>query len=596
MSRCPHCGDSHNADNHFCPATGKPIDLGPRLIGLTLLDRFKVVTILGEGPTGIVLQVEDVRTKQKLAAKLTHPRHARGSNAGDILLKEAAKAGRLGCPNIAHVVEVGRDTGAAPVVVRELMVGSCLADYLEEKGPLPVGEALQIAHDILVALAAIHKAGLLNLDLSPADVFLDDSSGRRVTKLVDFGEGGIKQQLGTDTDEVESHKYYAPEQLRKGQKADSRADVFAAGAILYQMLAGTEPARIPTPVNASRKDIDARLVTVVHKAIATAPESRFQSATDFIGAIDDFSRGAKAAAAPAKAPATAPLPAVSAAPPAAPKPAAVAKPAQAPAAPVAASAPLPLQPAAPAPAMRPAPEPAKVPTPAPAPAAPVAPTPEAPVLIAPTGSDEELAQPSVIVDMPEVAGAGGKKKVIAVVVVVCLVAIAAVVYFLASGSEEMKPPPEPLPPAEVTITIKVVPESAVVSVDGERVAGNPPIITVAPSDASHAVKAKADGYESLEKDVKFDATKTIDLQLIEVVAPSGETAVETPPPPEPVVVPEPSKVAEPKPAAKPTAKPTAKPAAKPTAKPATKPATKPAEKPKTPGKKKGGFDTSNPYG
>jgi DamX protein len=216
----------------------------------------------------------------------------------------------------------------------------------------------------------------------------------------------------------------------------------------------------------------------------------------------------------------------------------------------------------------------------------------------PTGSDEELAQPSVIVDMPEVASGGGKKKLLAVVGIVGALAAIGIVAFLVLGGEKEPPKEPPKPPAEVTITIKVSPSSAVVNVDGKRVSGDPPMLTVAPSDAPHTVKAKADGYESLEKDVKFDATKTIELQLIEVVAPSGEVA---PPAAEPVVAPAepapPAKAAKPAPPAKAT-KPTppAKPAAKPA--PADKPAAKPApaDKPKAPAKKKGGFDTSNPYG
>jgi hypothetical protein len=221
----------------------------------------------------------------------------------------------------------------------------------------------------------------------------------------------------------------------------------------------------------------------------------------------------------------------------------------------------------------------------------------------PTGSDEELAQPSVIVDMPEVASAAGKKKVFIVVGVVAVIAVIAVVAYLFAGGfeEEKKPPPPPPPPADVTITIKVTPESAVVSVDGQRVTGNPPALTVAPDGAPHAVNAKADGYESLEKDVKFDATKMIELQLIEIVAPTGEGAGEAVAlPVEPVVAPveptPPPKVAAPtKPAPKPVPKPAAKPVAKPA--PAGKPtAPKPVDKSKTPGEKKGGFDTKNPYG
>ena len=583
MSRCPHCGDTHNADNHFCPATGKAIDLGPRLIGHTLLDRYRIDTILGEGPTGIVFRVEEVATKKQLAAKLTHPRFVRGSNAGDILLKEAALAGKLGCPHIARVVDTGRDTGAAPVVVRELMVGHCLAEYLDSAGQLPVAEAVQIARDIVTALEAIHKAGILNLDLSPADVFLDESTGKRITKLVDFGEGGVKQLLGDgDGDDIESHKYYAPEQRRKGHKADARADLFAAGAILYHMLAGAEPARIPTPANSVRKEIDPKLSAVVHKALAAAPENRYQTARDFIAALDDACKGAAEPEKPAKQPEPA-------------------KPAPEPAKP----APEPAKQPEPA---KPVPEPAKQPEPAkeieldiePEPEEPK--RPEGPVL--PTGSDEELAQPSVIVDMPEVERAAGRKKLFVVLgIVVALAAVAAIVLYLNGSFSKpeqaaVAPPP---PPAKVTITIKVSPENAIVTVDGDRVAGSPPAVTVEPSATLHTIKAKAEGFESLEKDVAFDATKAVELQLIEVVAPQ-----EAAPPAAVVPAPEPAEkpaaAQEPKKPAAAAAKPAAtKPAAAKTGgggKAAAPPAggANKGAKPKASEKKKGGFDTANPYG
>jgi serine/threonine protein kinase len=624
MSRCPHCGDTHSPDNHFCPATGKAIDLGPRLVGLTLLERYKIETILGEGPTGIVFQVEEIASRRKFAAKLTHPRFVRGSNAGDVLLKEAALAGKLDCPHIARVVDVGRDTGAAPVIVRELMKGRCLAEYLDESGPFPVEDALHVGRDILVALDAIHRAGILNLDLSPADVFLDESQGQRVTKLVDFGEGPIKQAMGAEeANDIESHKYYAPEQRRKGHKADARADIFAAGAILYHMLAGKEPARLPTPLNSARKEIDPKLSAVVHKALAAAPESRHQTAADFIAAIDDVVRSMRAAKEPAPVKKPAPEPPRQPAP--AKEPAPVKKPAPEP-------------PPQPAPAKEPAPVKKSIAEPRPSapvvkPAEPLPPPPailaaaiepEAPAesksdvaVVLPTGSDAELEQPSVIVDMPEVHGAGRRKALIAVAVVVVLAAGAAALYLGGAFSTKEQAVATPPPPPEVTVTIRVVPENAVVSIDGARVMGNPPTVKAPASSELHTIKAKADGYESLEKDVAYDATKTVDLQLIEIVAPPGEASPAPVEPVAPVAAPQPELEPEPEPAAvveKPAAqqKKTAPAAPKKTAaqqkQETTKPAAgKPVEAPaagakqggtktKSTGKKKNGFDTSNPYG
>ncbi len=291
MSRCSHCGETHGADNHFCPVTGRPIDLGPRLVGQTLLDHYKIVTILGEGPTGIVLEVENMQTGKRLAAKLIHPQHTRGGNTADLLLNEAYKAGNLNCPNIAKVIEVGRDAGAAPAIVRELMVGECLENYIDDQGQVPLDEAAGITLDILNALNAIHKVGILNLDLSPADVFLDESTGKMIIKLVDFGEGYIKPGLALDGgEEPESYKYYAPEQRRKGFKGDFRVDIFSAGAIMYHMVTGQEPAKIPAPANSLRKDLNPKLAAVIHKALAAAPDNRYQSVEDFKVDLEDASR------------------------------------------------------------------------------------------------------------------------------------------------------------------------------------------------------------------------------------------------------------------------------------------------------------------
>ncbi len=615
MSRCPHCGGAHNADNHFCPATGNPIELGPRLIGLTLLDHFRVVTILGEGPTGIVLEVEDVRSGRHLAAKLIHPQFTRQGNAAERLLSEAKRAGTLGCPHIAQVVEVGRDTGAAPTIVRELMVGECLQDILDRVEKLPLLDAIRITREILLALRAIHGAGLINLDLSPADVFLDRSSGEVVTRVVDFGEGVFKQDLRLPGGEKpDSHAYFAPEQRRKGSQIDARADLYAAGAILYHALAGAPPAPIPTPVNSVRKEVEPKLAAVVHKSLAASPGNRYGKADDFIAALDEAAAKISApppqAVAPA-APAAAPVPSTKQTLPSTP-----------------------MGPVAPAPSAAPT-------APAPAPAAPGAPVPAAPVPAvqlpnlasapiaetAPIATSEhemesrreELEQPSVIVDMPEVRSASRKRALVVFGVVAAVVAaVAAVAWVFVFGAEE----PPPVEVEQVEITILVTPKDAAVNVDSKLVEGDPRVVKIEPSESLHTISAKAEGYEPLEKDVKFDTSKTVELALIEVVAPSADAGVKIeddtpvieeikeepievvePTPEAPVVeeIPAPkpaapkpaaSKPAAPKPAASKPAAPKPPAASKPAAPKPPPAGTKPATKPK----KKGGFDTSNPYG
>ena len=474
MSRCPHCGEAHGSDNHFCPIMGKPIDLGPRLIGQIILERYKIITILGEGPTGIVLEVEETRTREKLAAKLIHPQFIHSEDAAERLLSEAKKAGTLDCENIAKVYNVGRDAGAAPTVVRDLMIGQCLEDYIEDNGQLPLGEVMFITRAILNALSAIHEVQILNLDLSPADVFLDSSSGTTVVKLVDFGEGHIKSGLKQDGGEdPESYNYHAPEQRRKKWVGDPRTDIFAAGAVMYHMLTGQPPAKIPEPVLSFRNDVDSDLAAVVNKALASAPDNRYQSASDFILALSK-----------AQGTSEAKVPLLSQEPVYVPDHTQTQEPEQ-----------------------KPEPEPEIE---------------NYAYFDKPTGSDRELEQPSVIVDMPEVAKVAARNKTLKIAGLVAGLAVIVVIWLMSSGgADEILETVAPIV-EKVTITIQATPPNAAVIVDGKRVKGNPPKLIVESSDELVTIKAKADGFEPLEKDVKFNATKTITLELMEIIAPSGD--------------------------------------------------------------------------
>ncbi len=579
MSRCPHCSGTHGAENHFCPATGQPIDLGPRLISQSLLDRFRVVTILGEGPIGIVVEVEERNTERRFAAKLIHPQYTRDPAAAEKLLEEAKRAGNLGCKHIAEVVEIGRDTGAALTVVRELMTGQCLEVYIDEQGQLPVDEAVKITREILVALDAIHKAGMVNLDLSPADVFLADEGGERIVKLVDIGERHIKQELVLqDSEEFESRNYYAPEQYDLSRQTNPRSDVFAAGAILYHMVTGEVPPGDPKPVTTLRPEISNGLSQVIHMAMAATPGNRFHSVADFIDALD------KAIAAPTDA-----------------------------------NSGVQAEPAAEGG------EPSIV----------VSDEPSMNASSSPPSNP--VAQPSVIVDMPEMEKRFplfySKGFRIGAVVVVLAAIVAGIV--LTQGGEDEKQL------EKIAITVEVDPLGAAVSVDNKRFQGNPILIEAVPDNKLHTVRAKADGYEPLERDVKFDTTKTIQMSLAEIIEPEAEkeeplvekeeplieeikpdtgepeqvaeevAAPEPEPEPieekpeikeEPAPAPKPAPRAAPAPKKKPKAKsrPVAAPKKKPKAKarPAPAPKKKPAA-PKKPGKKKKsreGFSTSNPFG
>jgi serine/threonine-protein kinase len=545
MTRCPHCGQTHGPDNHFCGVTGQPLDLGPRLLGQVLLDRFEVKSIVGEGPLAVVLRASD-RTAGNgdVAVKMLHPRYARDAAGTERFLAEARKVGELGQPNLTRVLAVGRDPGGAPLVVREFLAGFCLARYLHDRGPMTAELAGWVVAGVLGALKAVHEAGLYNGDLTADDVFLTRGpNDELLVKVLDFGESHLKRVvLAAGLGGPGLTKFWAPEQVRSGV-VNERSDIFAVGAILYQATTGKEPYPdgippapqvIPIPPNPSslQPALNRKLDILVRRAMALLPTDRYANAGAFLEAIGSF------------VPAVAPkldwtdngvAPAAFAIAPAAPAPA----PAPAPAVPkkpmhkqtlIGAPVAVPAGPAIPPPGTPAAPAaPAPVPTPPTAPvvsAETTAPTMQMPVMdtavppppSAPRAGEPKAAAaaPSVIVMEPEPAKKGGKGKVIGIIVtLVVLAAIAVVVVVMMSGKEEAKPGDVAAKVDAVTVPAADAGAPATVAD-----AGVAPDVAQAGEDAGVAQEVAPDVAEAAPEEV----------------APAEEAAVEAAAPAEPDVV------------------------------------------------------------
>lgn len=458
MNTCPHCQQKHAAVNHFCPVTGLPIALGPRLLSTKLLDKYTVLKIIGEGPIGIILEVEDSISKNHYAAKLIHPQFTRDTNASKRLMEDAARVQALSCDHIAEIIQVGRDAGAAIVVIRELMIGECLADRIAKVGRFSLTAAATVTREILIALSAIHQASVINLDLSPEDIFLVATQSGSKAKMVDIGERHVKQSMPPDSKRPESYNYYAPEQLDRSRQPNLRSDIYAAGMILYEMLTGVVPSGTPAPLDTFRQDIPPDLSNITMKAIAPTPNNRFQSSAEFLHALDSINW---------ESPKLAPQTQVS-----------VSKVSAAGTAPYAS-----LQSA----------------------------TPAGTAIRQP---DPETA--SVIVEMPEIAKPFPIKIFIGIAVSL-LLGGAALWYFALGGDKLMSGKNAAV--QQVQITVNVTPPDAAVYVDGTRLSGIPPILSVPMDSALHTIAGKADGYEPIERDVSFDRSKTVKLELMEIIQP-----------------------------------------------------------------------------
>jgi serine/threonine-protein kinase len=197
------------------------------------IGRYQVRGVLGRGTTGVVYEAWDPAREATLAVKLvTQPMRDTPALRGR-LQRDAQAAAALGHPNLAAVLEVGDHEGQL-FVATELVPGIDLAQVGRSRKPFPVEWILDVWRQIAEGLAHAHRSGLLHLDLKPTDVRVTPDGG---VKILDFGIAHLKslERLGSGP-AVGGVHYRAPEQV-VGRRADARADVFAAAAIVYELIA-----------------------------------------------------------------------------------------------------------------------------------------------------------------------------------------------------------------------------------------------------------------------------------------------------------------------------------------------------------------------
>ena len=204
----------------------------------TRIGRYAINRKLGEGGMGIVYAAHDERLDRQVALK-TMSALGTDETARSRFWREARAAARVNHPNICQIYEIGEDEGRL-FIAMELLEGQPLADRLAT-GPMSASDVVPIGLEILAALSALHGRGIVHRDLKPSNVFLTPHG----VKLLDFGlarpelEGSLTTMVGlTRTGVVVgTPRYIAPEQMT-GETADARSDLFAVGAILFEMLAG----------------------------------------------------------------------------------------------------------------------------------------------------------------------------------------------------------------------------------------------------------------------------------------------------------------------------------------------------------------------
>ena len=269
------------------------------LVGTVVHGRYRIDALLGVGGMGAVFRAHHTGLDRDVAIKILHPDIARDPSIGKRFEREATSASRLDHPNCVRVTDFGTTEAGITYLVMEMLEGSELADKLGS--PWTAAAAIETATQILAGLEHAHHFGIVHRDLKPENVFMTtDYRGQELVKLVDFGIAKLIDEQGVEKLTRQgvvfgTPRYMSPEQAAGG-KLDERTDLYAAGLILYEMLAGHPPfdaddaatllrMQIMAPPPALPSSVPAALGEVVAKLLEKSKTDRYANAREVIDAL-----------------------------------------------------------------------------------------------------------------------------------------------------------------------------------------------------------------------------------------------------------------------------------------------------------------------
>jgi eukaryotic-like serine/threonine-protein kinase len=265
-----------------------------------LADRYRIERELGEGGMATVYLAHDMRHERDVAIKVLHP-DLGAALGGERFLTEIRTTARLQHPHILPLLDSG-DADGLLFYVMPLVTGETLRARLEREQQLPVADAVQIAREVADALGHAHARGVIHRDIKPENILLQGGHAL----VADFGIALAVQSAGgqrmTQTGlSLGTPQYMSPEQALGERVIDARSDIYALGAVTYEMLAGEAPftgpnvqavvARLiseePRPLALQRKSVPEHVEAAVLQALEKLPADRFATATEFAAALSN---------------------------------------------------------------------------------------------------------------------------------------------------------------------------------------------------------------------------------------------------------------------------------------------------------------------
>jgi serine/threonine-protein kinase len=285
-------------------------EVAPVREGEILDGKYRVERVLGAGGMGVVVAATHVHLSTRVALKFLLPGALGNQTIVDRFAREARAAVQIRSEHVARVIDVGTLPTGSPYMVMEFLEGSDLAALLQRQGPLPAAQAVGYVLQASEAIAEAHSLGIVHRDLKPANLFLAAQPGRDpIVKVLDFGiskthDASPSSRTAT-TAILGSPHYMAPEQMMSSRDVDPRADVWALGIILYELLTGAPPydadtmpelvylvtQREPPPIESKRAGLPALpagLVAAVHKCLRRDRAERFQDVAELATALVAF--------------------------------------------------------------------------------------------------------------------------------------------------------------------------------------------------------------------------------------------------------------------------------------------------------------------
>ncbi len=279
--------------------------------GETLAGKYVVDGLCGRGGLAVVLSAMHAGLGQRVAVKMLLPEWAGDGDVVQRFVREGRAATRIRSEHVVRVFDVGTLENGAPYLVLEYLEGHDLDDVVAMWGPLPVATAIDWVLQAGEAIAEAHAYGIVHRDLKPANLFLTQrADGSACIKVLDFGLSkvtdpsmcGVSSKLTRPRDVMGSPHYMAPEQLRASCDADARADLWALGAVLHELLTTQPPfhgetmpeicatvlTQPPPRLSSLRENVAPDLERAVLRCLEKDPNARFATVAELARALSPF--------------------------------------------------------------------------------------------------------------------------------------------------------------------------------------------------------------------------------------------------------------------------------------------------------------------